>query len=100
MVTISIITLSIIVIALSIGCYNLIKTIEKLEESQESEIEYYQNLLADIREQALRTETRLKEIDIRGSFESDDEVGFVFKDIKEIHSQLTEIITEAYESGK
>ena len=92
--------LSLIVIALSIGCYNLIKTIEKMEDAHVTEISEYQELLAEIRYQALQTEARLKDIDIRGSFEADDEVGFVFKDIKEIHSQLTEIITEAYESGK
>ena len=92
--------LSLIVIALSIGCYNLIKTIEKMEDAHVTEISEYQELLAEIRYQALQTEARLKDIDIRGSFEADDEVGFVFKDIKEIHSQLTEIITDAYESGK
>lgn len=92
--------LVLVVIALSIGCYNLIKTIEKMEDAHETEISEYQNILAEIRYQALQTESRLKDIDIRGSFEADDEVGFVFKDIKEIHSQLTEIITDAYESGK
>jgi len=99
MIAFSIIMLVLIVIALSIGCYNLIKTIERMEEANESEIASYQELLAEIREQALQTEARLKDIDIRGSFEADDEVGFVFKDIKEIHTRLTEIITEAYESG-
>ena len=31
---------------------------------------------------------KMKEIDIRGSFESDDEVGAVFKDIKELIENL------------
>ena len=39
----------------------------------------------------------LKEIDIKGSFEADDEVGFVFKEIQLIADDLTNTINEAYE---
>jgi len=42
-------------------------------------------------------EIQLKEIDIRGSFASDDEVGFVFKEIKEMSSDLTKAIESVYE---
>ena len=38
-----------------------------------------------------------KEIDIKGSFEADDEVGFVFKEIQELVDDLTSTINEAYE---
>jgi hypothetical protein len=34
------------------------------------------------------TDKRLKEIDQKGSFESDDEVGFFFKQLKNIQSVL------------
>ena len=64
------------------------------EESQQKDIEYYQNLLSDIREQALLTEARLKEIDIRGSFEADDEVGFAFKEIKKLNEDLLQFIID------
>ena len=96
MITFTIIMLVLVVIALSIGCYNLIKTIEKMEDAHVTEISEYQELLAEIRYQALQTEARLKDIDIRGSFEADDEVGFVFKSIKEVSEDLTKTIQNLY----
>lgn len=47
---------------------------------------------------------KLKRIDRRGSFESDDEIGFVFKTIKntisELHQQLLTIEKEMIDDGK
>jgi hypothetical protein len=37
---------------------------------------------------------KMKEIDIRGSFESDDEVGTVFKELKNLIEEYTEIINQ------
>lgn len=85
-----------ITIALTIGCYNLIKQNEEFEEA----VLFYQDKFNEIREIALKTEIELKELDIRGAFESDDEVGTVFKNIKAISSELSQNILEAYESGK
>jgi hypothetical protein len=39
----------------------------------------------------------LKELDIRGAFEADDEVGFVFQNIKELSSELTKTVQSTYE---
>ena len=41
-------------------------------------------------------EIKLKEIDIRGAFEADDEVGYVFKSIKEVSEDLTKTIQNLY----
>jgi hypothetical protein len=90
---ITIIVLIGIVIGLGYGCYNLIKQNEALEEATL----FYQNKFDEIREKALQTEIQLKELDIKGAFEADDEVGFVFKSINEISSELNQTIQEAYE---
>ena len=90
---ITIIVLSVLVAGLAYGCYNLIKQNEALEEAAL----FYQNKFDEIREKALQTEIQLKELDIKGAFESDDEVGFVFKSINEISSELNQAIQEAYE---
>lgn len=69
---------------------NLIRQNERLEEITEKFYTYFEN----IREKALMTQVELSELDIRGVFESDDEVGITFKNIKEISDELTNYITE------
>jgi competence protein ComGC len=92
--TIAIIILLLIAsIAMSYSIWNLIKQNEDLEDT----VIYYQTKLSNLREQVLDMEIQLKEIDIRGSFASDDEVGFVFKEIKEMSSDLTKAIESIYE---
>lgn len=60
--------------------YNLYKKYEMLEETA---LENEQFLLA-IRNRVMNKVSDLKQIDKRGSFESDDEVGHFFKDLKKI----------------
>ena len=67
-----------IVIAMYIGIKNLLIQVEYLEER----VDFYETPVEEIRQKVLDTEIELRELDIRGSFESDDEVGFVFKQIK------------------
>jgi GTP pyrophosphokinase len=57
-------------------------------------------IVDNIREQVLRTQVRMKEIDIRGSFEADDEVGYTFKALQEIIDELNAEVNKAYESNK
>ena len=57
MIVLTIILVTVIV-ALSIGCYNLIRQNEALEESAL----FYQTKLDEIRDKALRTEIELKEL--------------------------------------
>ncbi len=96
MIYILIIILIAITIALSVGCFNLIKQNEQLEEL----VLFYQDKVDEIREMALQTEIELKELDIRGAFESDDEVGTTFQNIKAISTALSQNILEIYESRK
>jgi len=90
---IAIIILSVILIGVSYGAYNLIKQNEELEDT----VLFYQTKFDEIREQALNAEVQLKELDIRGSFESDDEVGTVFQSIKTISNELSKTILDAYD---
>jgi hypothetical protein len=84
-----------ILITMYIGIKNLIIQAEYLEEK----VEFYEKTFEEIRKKVLDTETKLRELDIRGSFESDDEVGFVFKEIKELSSDLTKTVQTIYESN-
>jgi hypothetical protein len=65
-----------------IGClyplYNLNKKIEQYETWFES-----------FREQVSDTNVKLNEIDVRGSFSSDDEIGFYFKYIKTMQNNIS-----------
>ena len=93
-----VITVLIIVIAiLGYGCFNLLKQVEKLELGVVTIADEYQIIFDEIREKVLQTEIRLKEIDIKGSFEADDEVGFVFKEIQQLSEELTKTVESAYE---
>ena len=95
-----VITVLIIVIAiLGYGCFNLLKQVEKLELGVMTIADEYQIIFDDIREKVLQTDIRLKEIDIKGSFEADDEVGFVFKEIISLHSELNQTVQSYYDGG-
>lgn len=82
---------------------NLIKQVEKAEE--EFEIAFkaesmYFSKLSEIRTRILNAQTRMKDIDIRGSFEADDEVGAAFKELQTTIEVLNTEITKIYESGE
>jgi len=88
-----IIIFSIITVILIYAIINLIKQTEQLED----QVSYYIDIVDSVREKVLDVQVQLKEIDIKGSFEADDEVGFVFKEIQLIADDLTNTINEAYE---
>lgn len=83
-----------LIVAMYIGIKNLLIQVEFLEER----VDFYETAFEEIRQQVLNTEIELRELDIRGSFESDDEVGFVFKQIKELSSDLNKTVQTIYES--
>jgi len=76
--------LSVLVILLSYTNYNLLKKNEKCEDIIITYERYMINLSNTIKD----SDKRLKEVDRKGSFESDDEVGFFFTTLKEIQDQL------------
>ena len=74
------IILGLFVITLGWTTFNLTRKVERLE----TWIESYAQRVIDTKEP-------LKEIDDKGSFEADDEIGVVFTSIKEAVDELNEI---------
>ena len=68
--------------------WNLMKKTERLETI----IEEQQILINQISSVIDESDRALKEIDQRGSFSSDDEIGWFFKAVKEIQSALNQFI--------
>jgi hypothetical protein len=64
--------------------FNLLKKNEKAEDT----ILYYEGYMKEINEQIQFIDKRVKEIDARGSFQSDDEVGFFFERLKLLNNLL------------
>ena len=90
MIPLSII-LGILVVILGFTTFNLLKKTEKQEDiitlRDEILISYqiYLNKVSDIIE---LSDKKLKEIDHKGSFESDDEIGFFFQSVKQLQETL------------
>ena len=74
------ILLSIIIITLGWTTFNLTRKVERLE----TWIEDYAERIQD-------TKQVLEEIDAKGSFEADDEIGVIFTSIKEAVDEINEI---------
>ena len=77
------ILLSVIAITLGWTTFNQLRKVERLE----TWIEDYAQRIQD-------TQRVLKEIDSKGDFEADDEVGVIFTSIKEAIDELNEITEE------
>ena len=75
---IAIILLSVLVIALGYTTFNLLRKFEKQEDILAGYLEYLDKLSRVIEV----SDEKLKSIDARGTFESDDEVGFFFERLK------------------
>ena len=57
-------------------------------------INTYEDLLVEISDKTDFINHQLKEIDNKGTFESDDEVGFFFQELKELNSILNNLFTQ------
>jgi competence protein ComGF len=90
MITLSII-LGILVVVLGFTTFNLLKKTEKQEDMMVSQNEIlvsYQSYLNKISGIIELSDKKLKEIDHKGSFESDDEIGFFFQSVKQLQEAL------------
>ena len=87
---IAIVILSLMVVILGYTTFNLLKKNEKQEDILAGYMSYL-NKITDIIE---FSNEKLKEIDARESFKSDDEVGFFFESIKQIQSILNQFNTK------
>jgi hypothetical protein len=81
---ITIILLTITVITLGYTTYNLLRKNEKQEDVLAAYLLYMDNLSKIIE----HSSERLKKIDSKGTFESDDEIGWFFEQIKVIQERL------------
>jgi len=83
----AVITIAIVLVASIIGNVVAIRRQEKLEdyirELEESNTEFY-NFFKELKTKMSESNSRIRAIDHRGSFEADDEIGFVFKEIRDI----------------
>ena len=76
--------LIIAVITLGYTTYNLLRKNEKQEDVLAAYLLYMDNLSKIIEV----SDERLKKIDMKGTFESDDEIGWFFEQIKVIQERL------------
>ena len=83
-VTIIISVLSVLVTLLAYTSYNLLKKNEKCEDM----IKSYENYMVNLSNTIEFSNKKIKEIDRKGTFDSDDEVGFFFQQIKYLQEQL------------
>jgi hypothetical protein len=78
--------MSILVVILSYTTYNLLKK----TENQEDMIEFYKNYMENISNVIDFSDKKLKEIDAKETFKSDDEIGFFFDQVKYLQNQLND----------
>ena len=74
------------VVVLGFTTFNLLNKNEKAEDI----IVSYQEHINNLNEEIIKSEKRLNEIDQRGIFQSDDEIGWFFQEIKKIQEALNE----------
>jgi hypothetical protein len=78
------IILGLMVVVLGFTTFNLLKKNEQQEDILAGYMEYLSKISGVIE----FSDKKLKEVDHKGSFESDDEVGFFFQEIKQIQETL------------
>lgn len=82
----AVVILSITTLTFGFSTWNLLRK----NEATEDVVEEQEELLSKIASQIDASMSRMKELDKLGSFEADDETGFVFKNMYEIISELEE----------
>ena len=83
---IALIILGILVVILGYTTINLLRKTEKAEDIILSQSKFLNNITSQIEDSA----TKLSEIDAKGTFEGDDEIGWFFNEIKKIQNDLSQ----------
>jgi hypothetical protein len=78
------IILGLMVVVLGFTTFNLLKKNERQEDILAGYMEYLSRISGIIE----LSDKKLKEIDHKGSFESDDEIGFFFQSVKQLQEAL------------
>jgi hypothetical protein len=86
MVIVTISILSVLVCILGYSTWNLLKKNEKAEDII-TNYETYMNKFSDV---LTKSEQKLKEVDARGAFSSDDEIGFFFRTVQILQEQFNQ----------
>jgi hypothetical protein len=86
MLVVVICILSILVVILGFTTYNLMRKQEKAEDVLMEYLTYLDKLSRVVE----ISDKKLKEIDSKGTFKSDDEIGFFFKSVQQIQDILNE----------
>ena len=86
----TIVLLSILVVTLGFTTYNLLKKNEK----QEDILAGYMTYLNKISDTIELSDKKMMEVDAKGSFKSDDEIGFFFEQIKTIQTALNSFVVK------
>jgi hypothetical protein len=84
------ITISIILTVVITTSFFIIRNLMKKNEAQEDIIESYEDFITKQSEAINACDQRLKEIDDKGIFYSDDQIGFFFKEVQKIQEALNE----------
>ena len=62
-------------------------------------INTYEDLLVEISDKTDFINNQLKQIDLKGTFEADDEVGFFFDEMKQLGQELEQLFETEVEDG-
>ena len=89
------IILSLLVVILGFTTFNLLRKEEKLEDIIVNQDNYIRNF----DEQIGYAERRLNEIDLKGTFKGDDEIGWFFSQIKVIQESISRFKTDNINNG-
>ena len=89
-----ILTISVLSVLLIVSVYinvNLTKKFEKMEEMAENSVDTLlenERFLTELKNRVLSQQSYLRQLDRIGSFESDDETGYFFKEMKDIINDI------------
>lgn len=76
--------LGLLVIVSMFAIYNLLVKVEKYEDIVQDQVTYLNNISATIAESKMH----LQKLDENGTFQSDDEVGYFFKQLQNVQEEL------------
>lgn len=85
----TVIILSVILVVASYVVWNLLRKVERLEDTANDYAEYLYNISEIIQQ----SNERIQELDRNQMFSSDDEIGFFFKEVQNIQNILNSINT-------
>jgi hypothetical protein len=80
------IILSVLVVILGFTTFNLLMKNEQAEDIILSQDTFISKFMDTVN----KADAKLKQIDHKGSFEADDEIGFFFKEVKHLQATLNE----------